>query len=54
MTAAPLRNLLRKADTAMYSAKEGGRSRYVFFAKEMDERINDRRMLQSRFAQRPR
>ncbi len=39
--------LLRKADTAMYSAKEGGRSRYVFFAKEMDERINDRRMLQS-------
>ena len=39
--------LLRKADTAMYSAKEGGRSRYVFFAKEMDERIHDRRMLQS-------
>ena len=39
--------LLRKADTAMYSAKEGGRARYVFFAKEMDERINDRRMLQS-------
>jgi diguanylate cyclase (GGDEF)-like protein len=40
-------DLLRKADTAMYSAKEGGRSRYVFFAKEMDERIHDRRMLQS-------
>ena len=40
-------DLLRKADTAMYSAKVGGRSRYVFFAKEMDERINDRRMLQS-------
>jgi EAL domain-containing protein (putative c-di-GMP-specific phosphodiesterase class I) len=39
--------LLRKADTAMYSAKEGGRARYVFFAKEMDERIDDRRMLQS-------
>jgi diguanylate cyclase (GGDEF)-like protein len=39
--------LLRKADTAMYSAKEAGRSRYVFFAKEMDERIHDRRMLQS-------
>ena len=39
--------LLRKADTAMYSAKEGGRARYVFFAKEMDERIHDRRMLQS-------
>ncbi len=39
--------LLRKADTAMYSAKESGRARYVFFAKEMDERINDRRMLQS-------
>jgi EAL domain-containing protein (putative c-di-GMP-specific phosphodiesterase class I) len=40
-------DLLRKADTAMYSAKVGGRSRYVFFAKEMDERIHDRRMLQS-------
>jgi diguanylate cyclase (GGDEF)-like protein len=39
--------LLRKADTAMYSAKQGGRARYVFFAKEMDERIQDRRMLQS-------
>jgi diguanylate cyclase len=40
-------DLLRKADTAMYSAKESGRARYVFFAKEMDERIHDRRMLQS-------
>jgi len=39
--------LLRKADTAMYSAKESGRARYVFFAKEMDDRIHDRRMLQS-------
>jgi diguanylate cyclase (GGDEF)-like protein len=40
-------DLLRKADTAMYSAKVGGRARYVFFAKEMDERIHDRRILQS-------
>lgn len=39
--------LLRKADTAMYSAKQAGRARYVFFAKEMDERTQDRRMLQS-------
>jgi diguanylate cyclase (GGDEF)-like protein len=39
--------LLRKADTAMYNAKQSGRARYVFFAKEMDERIQDRRMLQS-------
>jgi diguanylate cyclase (GGDEF)-like protein len=39
--------LLRKADRAMYSAKQRGRARYVFFAKEMDERLHDRRMLQS-------
>lgn len=39
--------LLRKADTAMYKAKDGGRSRHVFFAKEMDETTHERLALQT-------
>ena len=34
--------LVRKADTAMYSAKAEGRARCVFFAKEMDLRVHER------------
>lgn len=37
--------LLRRADTAMYNAKDSGRSRHVFFAKEMDDRARQRLML---------
>ena len=37
--------LLRKADTAMYSAKDGGRARAAFFAREMDERVQRRHEL---------
>ncbi len=37
--------LLRKADTAMYSAKDTGRARAVFFAGEMDERVRQRHEL---------
>jgi diguanylate cyclase (GGDEF)-like protein len=40
-------DLLRKADTAMYSAKDAGRSRYVFFAKEMDVCAHERLALQT-------
>ncbi|HEX5049646.1 MAG TPA: EAL domain-containing protein [Gammaproteobacteria bacterium] len=34
--------LVRKADTAMYTAKTGGRARCVYFAKEMDLRVQER------------
>lgn len=37
--------LLRKADTAMYNAKDSGRARYVFFAREMDRRVHERHQL---------
>jgi len=40
-------DLLRKADTAMYRAKDGGRARYVFFTQEMDQRTHERLALQS-------
>jgi predicted signal transduction protein with EAL and GGDEF domain len=39
--------LLRKADTAMYSAKASGRSRCVYFTKEMDSRVQERLALGS-------
>lgn len=40
-------DLLRKADTAMYRAKDGGRARHVFFVEEMDRRTHERSALQS-------
>jgi diguanylate cyclase (GGDEF)-like protein len=40
-------DLLRKADTAMYQAKDNGRSRYVFFIHEMDQRTHERMALQN-------
>lgn len=38
--------LLRKADIAMYRAKEGGRDGYRFFSQEMDESIISRRVIE--------
>jgi diguanylate cyclase (GGDEF)-like protein len=38
--------LLRKADIAMYRAKEGGRDGYRFFSPEMDESIVSRRVIE--------
>jgi diguanylate cyclase (GGDEF)-like protein len=38
--------LLRKADIAMYRAKEGGRDGYRFFTPEMDESIVSRRIIE--------
>ena len=39
--------LLRRADMAMYSAKDAGKGCYRFFAREMDEQIQERRLLQN-------
>lgn len=39
--------LLRKADIAMYKAKEEGRNHYRFFVPEMDESIASRRAIES-------
>ena len=36
------RNLLRNADTAMYQAKEAGRSTYRFFTQEMNRQAQER------------
>jgi len=38
--------LLRKADIAMYRAKEGGRDGYRFFNPEMDESVANRRLIE--------
>lgn len=38
--------LLRNADTALYRAKQDGRSRYCFFEPEMDLRMQQRRALE--------
>ena len=39
--------LLRKADAAMYNAKDAGRARYVFFTNEIDERALERISLET-------
>jgi predicted signal transduction protein with EAL and GGDEF domain len=39
--------LLRKADIAMYRAKEAGRDAYRFFSPEMDESIASRRIIEN-------
>lgn len=39
--------LLRKADIAMYRAKEGGRDGYRFYSPDMDESISNRRAIEA-------
>src|SRR5688572_2950734 len=39
--------LLKSADTAMYRAKELGRNRYAFFAREMNERVESQMLLEA-------
>jgi diguanylate cyclase (GGDEF)-like protein len=39
--------LLKCADTAMYRAKELGRNRYAFFAREMNERIDSQMVVEA-------
>jgi len=39
--------LLKSADTAMYRAKELGRNRYAFFAREMNERVEGQIMIEA-------
>ena len=39
--------LVKAADTAMYRAKELGRNRYAFFAREMNERVESQIMLEA-------
>jgi diguanylate cyclase (GGDEF)-like protein len=39
--------LLKSADTAMYRAKELGRNRYAFFAREMNERVESQIMIEA-------
>jgi|GEM_PF-1697182 len=39
--------LLRKADSAMYKAKDAGRNNYQFFTQQMDIEANERRLLEA-------
>jgi diguanylate cyclase (GGDEF)-like protein len=39
--------LLKSADTAMYKAKELGRNRYAFFAKEMNQRVESQMLIEA-------
>ena len=39
--------LVKSADTAMYRAKELGRNRFAFFAKEMNERVESQIMIET-------
>ncbi|MGH8691160.1 MAG: putative bifunctional diguanylate cyclase/phosphodiesterase [Burkholderiales bacterium] len=39
--------LLKNADAAMYRAKEGGRSNFQFYTSEMNERVNERLVLEN-------
>ncbi|MBW7862026.1 MAG: EAL domain-containing protein [Rhodocyclaceae bacterium] len=43
--------LLKKADTAMYHAKDGGRNTYRFFTEQMNVHALERLMIQSRMRQ---
>jgi len=43
--------LLKSADTAMYRAKELGRSRYAFFAREMNERVENQVVMEGALRQ---
>ena len=45
--AADVENLVRNADTAMYSAKSRGRANFQFFSAKMNERANKRLIFES-------
>ncbi len=44
-------SLLRKADTALYHAKQGGRNNYHFFTESMNASVFDRMQLENRLRQ---